>query len=163
MRHYHLPIWKLLPPLSMAAKKTGVIALFDVDGTLTAPRKEATPELLHFIKELRKVYVSFIASLSCVLCLVSVRWNACESFQVVTVGVVGGSDLTKISEQLGKTGNRIRSSFKKSTFVLRNSILYLKKWSFSPTLMTMVSLLLCLCVLCYMDPLCLYIGIADDH
>ena len=50
-----------------------------------------------------------------------------ESFQVVTVGVVGGSDLTKISEQLGKTGNRIRSSFKKSTFVLRNSILYLKK------------------------------------
>lgn len=59
----------------MAAKKPGVIALFDVDGTLTAPRKEATPELLHFIKELRKVYVSLIASLtlSCVLCLVSVR------------------------------------------------------------------------------------------
>ncbi|KAF3555184.1 hypothetical protein F2Q69_00010778 [Brassica cretica] len=76
MRHYHLPIGKLLPPHSMAAKKPGVIALFDVDGTLTAPRKEATPELLHFIKELRKV---------------------------VTVGVVGGSDLTKISEQLGKT------------------------------------------------------------
>ncbi|CAN6808315.1 phosphomannomutase-like [Brassica napus] len=79
----------LLPPLSssssstskslhpsMAAKKPGVIALFDVDGTLTAPRKEATPELLEFIRELRKV---------------------------VTVGVVGGSDLSKISEQLGKT------------------------------------------------------------
>ena len=58
----------LLPPLSssssstskslhpsMAAKKPGVIALFDVDGTLTAPRKEATPELLEFIRELRKV------------------------------------------------------------------------------------------------------------
>ncbi|KAH0890036.1 hypothetical protein HID58_052465 [Brassica napus] len=60
----------------MAAKKPGVIALFDVDGTLTAPRKEATPELLEFIRELRKV---------------------------VTVGVVGGSDLSKISEQLGKT------------------------------------------------------------
>ncbi|KAL0720652.1 hypothetical protein Bca4012_035251 [Brassica carinata] len=60
----------------MAAKKPGVIALFDVDGTLTAPRKEATPELLAFIRELRKV---------------------------VTVGVVGGSDLSKISEQLGKT------------------------------------------------------------
>ncbi|ESQ39227.1 hypothetical protein EUTSA_v10001604mg [Eutrema salsugineum] len=60
----------------MAAKKPGVIALFDVDGTLTAPRKEATQELLDFIRELRKV---------------------------VTVGVVGGSDLIKISEQLGKT------------------------------------------------------------
>lgn len=57
----------LLPPLSsssstfkslhpsMAVKKPGVIALFDVDGTLTAPRKEATPELLEFIRELRKV------------------------------------------------------------------------------------------------------------
>ncbi|KAG2404361.1 Phosphomannomutase protein [Vigna angularis] len=45
----------------MAARKPGVIALFDVDGTLTAPRK------------------------------------------VVTVGVVGGSDLVKISEQLGNT------------------------------------------------------------
>ncbi|CAI0396070.1 unnamed protein product [Linum tenue] len=45
----------------MAARKPGLIALFDVDGTLTAPRK------------------------------------------VVTVGVVGGSDLSKISEQLGKT------------------------------------------------------------
>lgn len=39
----------------MAAKKPGVIALFDVDGTLTAPRKEATQELLDFIRELRNV------------------------------------------------------------------------------------------------------------
>ncbi|RWV94980.1 hypothetical protein GW17_00042432 [Ensete ventricosum] len=46
----------------MAARKPDVIALFDVDGTLTAPRK------------------------------------------VVSVGVVGGSDLVKITEQLGKTG-----------------------------------------------------------
>ncbi|KAH0641751.1 hypothetical protein KY290_035164 [Solanum tuberosum] len=45
----------------MAARKAGLIALFDVDGTLTAPRK------------------------------------------VVTIGVVGGSDLVKISEQLGNT------------------------------------------------------------
>ncbi|KAJ0259154.1 Phosphomannomutase [Hirschfeldia incana] len=57
-------------------KKAGVIALFDVDDTLTAPRKEATQELLHFIRELRKI---------------------------VTIGLVGGSDLSKISEQLGKT------------------------------------------------------------
>ncbi|WVZ05218.1 hypothetical protein V8G54_018564 [Vigna mungo] len=60
----------------MAAQKPGVIALFDVDGTLTAPRKVATPGMLTFMQELRKV---------------------------VTVGVVGGSDLIKISEQLGNT------------------------------------------------------------
>ncbi|XP_027926514.1 phosphomannomutase [Vigna unguiculata] len=60
----------------MAAPKPGVIALFDVDGTLTAPRKVATPEMLTFMQQLRKV---------------------------VTVGVVGGSDLIKISEQLGNT------------------------------------------------------------
>ncbi|KAJ6972276.1 hypothetical protein NC653_032752 [Populus alba x Populus x berolinensis] len=60
----------------MAVTKPGLIALFDVDGTLTAPRKAATPSMIEFIKELRKV---------------------------VTIGVVGGSDLSKISEQLGKT------------------------------------------------------------
>ncbi|XP_027772856.1 phosphomannomutase-like [Solanum pennellii] len=57
----------------MLARKAGLIALFDVDGTLTAPRKECTPEMLKFMRELRKV---------------------------VTIGVVGGSDLVKISEQL---------------------------------------------------------------
>ncbi|KAA0065428.1 phosphomannomutase [Cucumis melo var. makuwa] len=60
----------------MAVRRPGIIALFDVDGTLTAPRKVATPELLKFMGELRKV---------------------------VTVGVVGGSDLSKISEQLGNS------------------------------------------------------------
>ncbi|GAB2290982.1 hypothetical protein Dimus_025239 [Dionaea muscipula] len=60
----------------MAARVPGVIALFDVDGTLTAPRKVATPEMLEFMQKLRKV---------------------------VAVGVVGGSDLVKISEQLGST------------------------------------------------------------
>lgn len=60
----------------MAVRKAGVLALFDVDGTLTAPRKVATPEMLKFMQDLRKV---------------------------VTVGVVGGSDLVKISEQLGNT------------------------------------------------------------
>ncbi|XP_039004170.1 phosphomannomutase-like [Hibiscus syriacus] len=57
----------------MALRKPGLIALFDIDGTLTAPRKTATPEMLSFMKELRKV---------------------------VSVGVAGGSDLSKISEQL---------------------------------------------------------------
>ncbi|KAL8541222.1 hypothetical protein ACS0TY_002468 [Phlomoides rotata] len=60
----------------MAARRPGLIALFDVDGTLTAPRKVVTPKMLEFMRELRKV---------------------------VTVGVVGGSDLVKISEQLGNT------------------------------------------------------------
>ncbi|XP_065864653.1 phosphomannomutase isoform X2 [Euphorbia lathyris] len=60
----------------MAVRKPGLIALFDVDGTLTAPRKEVTSKMFEFMRELRKV---------------------------VTVGVVGGSDLSKISEQLGKT------------------------------------------------------------
>ncbi|XP_078175605.1 phosphomannomutase [Carex rostrata] len=60
----------------MASRKPGVIALFDVDGTLTAPRKVVTKEMLEFLKELK---------------------------EVVTVGVVGGSDLVKISEQLGKS------------------------------------------------------------
>nr|GLL40647.1 phosphomannomutase-like [Ipomoea trifida] len=60
----------------MAARKPGLIALFDVDGTLTAPRKVVTPKMLEFMRELRKV---------------------------VTVGVVGGSDLIKISEQLGSS------------------------------------------------------------
>ncbi|KAJ3693000.1 hypothetical protein LUZ60_012095 [Juncus effusus] len=60
----------------MANRKNGVIALFDVDGTLTAPRKGVTNQMLEFLKELR---------------------------EVITVGVVGGSDLVKISEQLGKS------------------------------------------------------------
>ncbi|CAN1236981.1 PMM [Linum grandiflorum] len=60
----------------MAARKPGLIALFDVDGTLTAPRKGVTPKMFEFMQQLRKV---------------------------VTVGVVGGSDLSKISEQLGST------------------------------------------------------------
>ncbi|KAG9441123.1 hypothetical protein H6P81_016977 [Aristolochia fimbriata] len=60
----------------MASRKPGLLALFDVDGTLTAPRKAVTPNMLEFMKKLR---------------------------EVVTVGVVGGSDLVKISEQLGRT------------------------------------------------------------
>ncbi|KAF6137355.1 hypothetical protein GIB67_036392 [Kingdonia uniflora] len=60
----------------MDVKNSGLIALFDVDGTLTAPRKVATLKMTQFMQNLRKV---------------------------VTVGVVGGSDLVKISEQLGKS------------------------------------------------------------
>jgi phosphomannomutase len=52
-----------------------IIALFDVDGTLTLPRGEATQEIHDFIKKLR---------------------------EKVVVGVVGGSDLVKQEEQMGK-------------------------------------------------------------
>ena len=50
------------------------ICLFDVDGTLTPSRKAASPEMLAFLQELRKT---------------------------CAVGIVGGSDLAKICEQLG--------------------------------------------------------------
>lgn len=52
-----------------------IIALFDVDGTLTIPRGEITDSMMEFMKDL------------------STR---------VTVGIVGGSDLDKQQEQLGK-------------------------------------------------------------
>lgn len=51
-----------------------IIALFDVDGTLTLPRGEVTPSMMEFMKELSKK---------------------------ITVGIVGGSDLPKQQEQLG--------------------------------------------------------------
>lgn len=51
-----------------------VLILFDVDGTLTVPRKTATPEMLATLRELRK---------KC------------------TIGIVGGSDLKKQEEQIG--------------------------------------------------------------
>ncbi|XP_058013812.1 phosphomannomutase 2 isoform X1 [Ahaetulla prasina] len=52
-----------------------VLCLFDVDGTLTAPRQKITPEMADFLQILR---------------------------QKVKVGVVGGSDFEKIQEQLGE-------------------------------------------------------------
>ena len=55
-------------------KNTRVLALFDVDGTLTEPRKVVSPETLTFLKELR---------------------------EKIAIGVVGGSDLVKQKEQLG--------------------------------------------------------------
>lgn len=60
-------------------KMSQCIALFDVDGTLTAPRQVATPEMLQFLQELRGA---------------------------VPVGIVGGSDLVKIQEQLGSEAEK---------------------------------------------------------
>ena len=51
-----------------------ICALFDVDGTLTIPRGEVTPEMMDFMTTLSKK---------------------------ITVGIVGGSDLPKQEEQLG--------------------------------------------------------------
>lgn len=58
----------------MAAESKKRILIFDVDGTLTAPRKRATPEMFEFIRDLRKKSI---------------------------IGIVGGSDLVKQKEQLG--------------------------------------------------------------
>ncbi|XP_030636022.1 phosphomannomutase 2 [Chanos chanos] len=54
---------------------TTTLCLFDVDGTLTAARQRVTPVMREFLTRLR---------------------------QRVRVGVVGGSDLDKIKEQLGE-------------------------------------------------------------
>jgi len=56
--------------------KSNTIVLFDVDGTLTKPRNAITSEMKAVLRDLRKR---------------------------VTTGVVGGSDVPKIKEQLGET------------------------------------------------------------
>jgi phosphomannomutase len=56
------------------------IALFDLDGTLTKPRLQATEQMLTFLKDLRKR---------------------------VTIGVVSGSDRSKINEQLTRDAGEI--------------------------------------------------------
>jgi hypothetical protein len=58
-----------------SASASSRIVLFDVDGTLTPSRKKATPEVLHFLKQLRTH---------------------------TKIGMVGGSDLIKQKEQLGE-------------------------------------------------------------
>jgi len=58
----------------MASKRANVLALFDVDGTLTIPRGEITEEMVEFLASLKGR---------------------------ITTGVVGGSDLPKQKEQLG--------------------------------------------------------------
>lgn len=50
--------------MAAARKIAGVLALFDVDGTLTAPRKEVTPEMLDFMKRLREVRPNVTLSFS---------------------------------------------------------------------------------------------------
>ncbi|KAL2925785.1 Phosphomannomutase [Bienertia sinuspersici] len=98
-------LWKKrkeIPFIAQMAAKRSTLALFDVDGTLTAPRKGVTPEMLEFMKELRKS--SAVTSKGANTPLPgagALHWS--RRSNVVPVGVVGGSDLIKISEQLGKT------------------------------------------------------------
>jgi phosphomannomutase len=58
-----------------APENPRIIALFDVDGTLTQPRGEITEDMMEFMLKLNKK---------------------------ITVGIVGGSDLPKQEEQLGE-------------------------------------------------------------
>jgi len=60
--------------MTTTVKLPGTICLFDMDGTLTKARGSATKEMHEFLKELRKK---------------------------VAIGLVGGSDLAKIQEQMG--------------------------------------------------------------
>ena len=60
----------------MISRKLDTICLFDVDGTVTTPRQSITPEMDVCLQEVRKK------------CL---------------IGLVGGSDIVKIAEQIGGT------------------------------------------------------------
>jgi phosphomannomutase len=61
-------------------KDEKTIVLFDVDGTITAPRQTITPQMKEFLKRLK---------------------------EKVTIGLVGGSDQKKIIEQLGGSDEAI--------------------------------------------------------
>jgi phosphomannomutase len=67
------------------------LVLFDVDGTLTAPREEATKEMKAFLESLK---------------------------EKVVVGIVGGSDLPKQREQMGENiTNEVDYSFSENGLV----------------------------------------------
>ncbi|KAF2139071.1 uncharacterized protein K452DRAFT_360802 [Aplosporella prunicola CBS 121167] len=73
----------IIPPLNQRPVK-GTICLFDVDGTLTPARRDASPEMLQLLSELR---------------------------HKVAIGFVGGSDLVKQQEQLGTTAINVSTLF----------------------------------------------------
>ncbi len=58
----------------MSITKKKILALFDVDGTLTEPRKKISSTMKEHMEKLGKI---------------------------ITIGVVGGSDMNKQIEQLG--------------------------------------------------------------
>ncbi|CAE7270662.1 PMM [Symbiodinium natans] len=65
-------------------KNKRILALFDVDGTLTEPRKVVSPETVSYLQSLR---------------------------EKICIGVVGGSDLAKQKEQLGDSPNQFDFCF----------------------------------------------------
>jgi len=67
----------------MALKKN-ILCLFDVDGTLTASRQKITQDMKEFMSELRTK---------------------------MSVGIVGGSDLKKIVEQLGNSTDEVVNAY----------------------------------------------------
>lgn len=69
---------------SKAEKNKRIIALFDVDGTLTEARKIVSKETLEYLVKLR---------------------------EKIVIGVVGGSDLVKQKEQLGDSPNMFDFAF----------------------------------------------------
>ncbi|CAG8972913.1 hypothetical protein HYALB_00001333 [Hymenoscyphus albidus] len=71
------------PPLDQRPM-ANTIVLFDVDETLTIPRRSATPEMLQLLHALR---------------------------QKVAIGFVGGSDLAKQQEQLGTSSIPVTTMF----------------------------------------------------
>ena len=68
----------------MTKSKQKILCLFDVDGTLTLPRQKVTENMKQFLQDLRSK---------------------------VSIGVVGGSDFGKISEQLGSSSDDLIKSF----------------------------------------------------
>mmetsp|Transcript_77449 Transcript_77449/g.140846 ORF Transcript_77449/g.140846 Transcript_77449/m.140846 type:complete len:302 (+) Transcript_77449:27-932(+) len=76
--------WYLTEELRMSSKNTRIIALFDVDGTLTEPRKVVSAETLTYLAQLR---------------------------EKISIGVVGGSDLVKQKEQLGDSPSMFDYAF----------------------------------------------------
>ncbi|KAF1815505.1 eukaryotic phosphomannomutase [Eremomyces bilateralis CBS 781.70] len=79
----HAEAGSLYPPLNQRPIKNTVV-LFDVDGTLTPARQDASPAMLQLLSELRhKVAIAF----------------------------VGGSDLVKQQEQLGTASVNVTSLF----------------------------------------------------
>ncbi|XP_066489674.1 phosphomannomutase 1 [Tiliqua scincoides] len=71
------------PETPRSCSRRTILCLFDVDGTLTPPRQKIDPEVAEFLQELRKR---------------------------VMIGVVGGSDYSKIAEQLGE-GDEVIDKF----------------------------------------------------
>lgn len=82
-----------------------ILVLFDIDGTLTAPRAEASEEMRHFLLSKLK--------------------------EKVVVGIVGGSDLVKQQEQMGPNiVNEVDYSFSENGLVAyKNGVLIGKEVS----------------------------------